>query len=614
MKHVFIVGFDFGTSYSKVVVRDQLTGVAKAATFGAERRGLLPSFVRFEAERLSSPLEEGGGRMISYLKLIAADAAGGGNDFSSVYSDAFDAFCREQNFKDPSGAAGVLLAFYFFSVIRGVRAFNAQDPDWSDSEEDPMMVQLAVPTGLVAGHEDPVEKLLRDSLRVAHFLAHQTGGPPTTGQVREAFTRITELDDAAIDLLDKCCVVYPEVAAGVQTVLRSRGVPEGKYITMDVGAGTVDLNVFYRRRGSLDYWSCRVEPLGFAKLDIKVGSRVQPDHETTVAPLPGYVVMSELQKVVQGLMLSAFRFQPKQIAGNGSGPWSRDTHAYIWGGGSSYSGYETSFLEALRQSGVVVPLANRLPKPSDDFTLPGDIDDFGRMAVAFGLSFHHANLDSVALPSELKTYDERYPDYWRVSSRTEGTCTCQGKNPECARCGGRGFLKVEEKLVPQWSAIQGAIESAGTERRAEYRGRYHSALVGCMDHIHRGKPLIVERVVDMNRIRILTKRPELGRSPGLIQDANLLLLQNPATLGGNVFVVPGSAIRSNGGVRVVVSLRDRTHVDVELRGEEPDRILRIVNSGTQAQFLAFGCGVCKDERGEFHLIVNKLPATTVAHP
>jgi molecular chaperone DnaK (HSP70) len=78
MRHLFVAGFDFGTSYSKVVLRDQLTNVAKAVTFGSDQRsGLLPSFVRVGNRVFYGPECTGGVLIISYPKLIATDAASG---------------------------------------------------------------------------------------------------------------------------------------------------------------------------------------------------------------------------------------------------------------------------------------------------------------------------------------------------------------------------------------------------------------------------------------------------------------------------------------------------------------------------------------------------------
>jgi len=76
----------------------------------------------------------------------------------------------------------------------------------------------------------------------------------------------------------------------------------------------------------------------------------------------------------------------------------------------------------------------------EGFELPGDVDQFGRFAVAYGLSFHSANLEEVRLPSELQTFREAYPDTWKTTAPPRyKPCICYS-NPDCARCGGTGFL------------------------------------------------------------------------------------------------------------------------------------------------------------------------------
>ena len=610
MKHLFIAGFDFGTSYSKVVLRDQLTGLAKAVTFGPGKLGLLPSYLRVHENNLYGPLDEGPGDIISYPKLLAADAAEGQERFRTVYSGVFESFQRSVGIASSTDAAGILLIRYFFAVICGIREFIATDCDWSDSvpAADPLMIQLAVPSGLMAQRDGPLETLMRNALRAAHLLAHRNQELPSLIDLLDVHNEIGKLTRPILEMLDKCCVIYPEVAAGVQAVLRSRNIPDGKFITMDVGAGTVDLNAFYRNSTGLDYWSCEVVPLGFARL--KVGASAVPGcgHDVTVDPLEEEPLMSEVRKAVAKLMGQAFRYQPKKIVGTGTPPWQHDTHAYIWGGGSGFTPYESNYLKALHDCDVgVTEFANRLPVPNDNFVLPSDVGDFGRLAVAFGLSFHHANLDAVRLPSQLQTFGERYPDYWQLSRRTAGTCTCHA-NPACFKCGGTGFIKADEDLVPNWTAITRAWNAPPPSNgQSEYRGQYFQALQACLNGFYRQGARIAEKVDFLNQIQLLMKRPELPSTLGLVQEGQSLLLHNVTLLGGVVSVVQGSAVLTSGGCKAVISLRKNQHMEAELFGSNPVRIAQLVNNSPESLHIPFGCAVKKNEKGRFQLLINKLP-------
>jgi len=310
MKHLFVAGFDFGTSYSKVVLRDQLTGETKVVTFGPECVGLLPSHLVVHNDNLYGPLDGVVGDIISYPKLIAADIAEGGDRFKTIYSGRFKGFQERVGINNPKDAADVMLIRYFFTIIRGIRDFIGRDRDWSDSDAklDPLMVQLAVPSGLMAERDGPLEEMMVKALRAAHYLAHQQSDAPVLADLLRVKGELKGMSRQALEVLDKCCVIYPEVAAGVQAILRSRGTPNGKYITMDVGAGTVDLNAFYRHSSGLDYWSCEVVPLGFARLKIDDPILPGDNNDATFDPLSESVLMSELRQAVSALMKQAFRY------------------------------------------------------------------------------------------------------------------------------------------------------------------------------------------------------------------------------------------------------------------------------------------------------------------
>jgi len=602
MKHLFVAGFDFGTSFSKVVLRDQLTGLAKAVSFGDEHIGLLPSLLRTKNGEVFGPLDCVDGEIISFPKLIAADLADQSQRFRSLYADGLERFRVAAGIKEPVLAVEVLLTRYFYSVIRGIRDFIATDSDWADSDPatDPLMVQLAVPTGLMGVKDGPLESCMRNALRAAHFLAHYRKGTPTLADLLQVKDGVAGLPRNALETLDKSLFIYPEVAGGVQAVLRSRNTAEGKYITMDVGAGTVDLNAFYRHSAGLDYWACQVVPLGFARIRFK-GSGTGPDN------LEDSQVMAELRQAIANLMEQAFRYQPKKVLGNGIPPWEHHVFPYIWGGGSAHPPYERHFLAALRDCGVAVAdHANRLPVPGENFSLPHDVGDFGRLAVAFGLSFHHAKLDGVRLPSELQTFSERYPGYWQVSTRTAGTCRCYA-NPDCKRCGGTGFVSADESLVPNWQAICLAIGNQQNGAPSGYRGPYYEALEGCLQGFHRTDARIVEKVECLNRIETLLRRPELAACEGIIGQGRLATLTNVQGLGGEVRVVPGSAVLASDGVRVVSQVRKNESVEVALSSPNGVLVMKAVNEAEPESLVRLGCGVKRDTRGRFQLHVTKLP-------
>jgi len=338
--------------------------------------------------------------------------------------------------------ANLLLTAFFASVISGILEFIANDSEWDDFVfgQDVLVIQLAVPTGMMERRDSNMEQLMKSALKAAYFLVEQRGVSSerlALETLRAAWEKVNSSPENS--RLDQLCGIYPEVAAGVQTVLRSRSSPDGKYITMDVGAGTVDLNAFYYmsgRTGSprrLNYWSCQVVPMGCSRLPSlheDAGS-----HERTSGTLTSSQVQSGIGIAITTLMNKAFRFQPRKIHGSGGDPWSRWTQCYVFGGGARHQLYIDELWNRLQELKIVIPALYWLPRPSEGFILPNDVDQFGRFAVAYGLSFHAVNLEEVRLPGELKVAAA-----WKPSKPPRYTpCICYS-NPDCARCGGTGFL------------------------------------------------------------------------------------------------------------------------------------------------------------------------------
>ena len=623
MNHLFVAGFDFGTSYSKVVVRDQLTGLAKAVTFGEKERGLLPSFVSVKEETILSPLSRDQGLLLPYPKLIAADAIAREAKFSAVYGTNLSKVERLLNAEDPTRIALLVLSGYFLSVLQAIHQFIPRQKEWAtfEPDHDHVVTQLAVPTGLMNDQRDrSVEQLMRTALKVATHL-HATGISAEELSIHEAATGIQVIESLSKDeakRLDQACLTYPEVAAGVQTVLRSRNTPDGKYITLDVGAGTIDLNAFYRRtmhpggkkpseNAGLDYWACEVAPLGIARLNLGREKRNGAQHEVTVSPLQSGQLFAQMEDAIADLMDGAFKYQPSRIHGSLESPWKRGTYTYAWGGGASYPPYLDTLKRALNDQEVGVEVVNKLPSPSDQFELPRDIADFGRLAIAYGLSYHKANLDNVTLPHKLRTFAEDYPDYWSDTAPHREVCNCYA-NPTCFRCGGTGFIERRKvaatsarlrpnTLVPSTrsSTIGFPPEPPTAFRTTKSKKKKTPAesleqAVKFYNAQNTSKHfLIAERALLLRRICSLLKRvDQKDCSKELLNEAERLMRTDVTRFKGIVRVAPLYAAKCSDGVRVTAILRDNIRQETIIRGT-PSNLLRRVNRSRPAQFIEILC-------------------------
>ena len=619
MRHFFIAGFDFGTSYSKVVLRDQLTGVAKVVTFGASRSGLLPSFVSVAKNSVIGPDGEREKLTLHYPKLIAADVAARKSDFSSLYGDSLETVQKLLGTTSLEQVARVSLIRFFLTVLDSIHHFISRDEEWNmfDPETDPLVVQLAVPTGLTAA-DGKTDAIMQRSLAAATLIRRQQKKASPTSSIAEltaAWSTLEGLDPGTREDLNARCITYPEVAAGVQTVFRSPNTPDGKYLTLDVGAGTVDLNAFYRRSGGridnrgLDYWACEVRPLGFARLDLGKTKHSEAAHEVTVNPLQEPELLRRLKTAVGELMKGAFRYQPYRIHGGGGSPWHADTIAYIWGGGAAHQPYEETFLAAVQSLGIRVPAINRLPAPADQLRLPRSVD-FGRLAVAYGLSFHKANLELVRLPHQLKTFDDLYPDYWRDIIPATKLCTCRA-NPTCFRCHGSGFISPDTTMAP----LLGISLFQPTHRvvpRPPPKTRARTALEHCLRQFdlmvqRQDRALLIERLLLLNRIRLLCSRPEFREDDPLCQHARHALLYNVRLFGGKVRVRRFSAKRTLDGCLCLVLRRaPEPPADVEIHSRNPAELESCVNRDLSPEHVDLGCGIQRTDRREFVLELSSL--------
>lgn len=607
VKHFFVAGFDFGTSYSKVVLRDQLTNVAKAVTFGGDRSGLLPSFVRVQQGVVAGP--DGGdmGLLVSYPKLIATDALSGSQRFHSLYGNSLGLVCQMLESQSLKDIASVVLVRYFVSVLNAIHDFIKGDEDWGrfDPATDPIVVQIAVPIGLNAS-DNACDAMMQRSLAAATLLVAEGRGRGSESSVSElkwGLQRLNELQPESRDSLNGRCITYPEVAAGVQTVLRSPNTPDGKFITMDVGAGTIDLNAFLRRRrtdqdtgAGLEYWSCEVRPLGFARL--RLPGEARGPHEVSVSPLAESELLQQLQNAVHDLMRAAFRYQPKRVMGGGPSPWSNRTFAYIWGGGAAHPAYASKFLESLQSLQVGVREAFRLELPTDRFVIPHDVD-FGRLAIAYGLSFHKANLEAVRLPSQLKTFDEIYPAYWQEFMHAERLCSCRG-NPACLRCHGLGLIRPDQTLAP---SLNLAPAFAAAPQRA-HKSHIQVAFEKCVaaySGLAPRKTFLIERLLVLSKLGLLRARPEIDVGSIACQTADSILNYNVQLFRGRVRVLRHSAKPVGNAYQCLVRRLDRdAYADVVVQG--PGRqVATAINVDGRYSCVDIVCRIARSDRREFFL-------------
>ncbi len=416
MRRYFLVaGIDFGTSFTKVVVRDNNAPGSKATVvpFPQFPNGLLPSLVGIQEERLTLSAFPEKAANIPYLKMLVAHVAQHNtlcNSPSKVPKRLIPLYHKRKNTRQ---LLRDMLSYYLAYVIAATKAFIRTQSNWKDFDftpqnpNDTLLFQLAVPTGLL-NDDGKTEKLFRQSFIAGHALSQDVNpsgveAMPYTTWARKVDSVIPPNSTDWEAGYEWQCLIYPEVAAAVQTIFRAPNAQDGLYITMDVGAGTVDLNAFRRftvpnsGQRNLDYYAAIVRPLGVQNL---------VDTHIIVNPLTEAQLMAALRQTIQELYHSACLYQPNCGAIPGRRTWDH-TRLFIFGGGSHRQEYQKNFQAGIANAGIHNSRFYFLPQATD-IKLPPNID-FGRFAVAYGLSFFRANLDTVHLPHQLERFANSYP-------------------------------------------------------------------------------------------------------------------------------------------------------------------------------------------------------------
>jgi hypothetical protein len=120
-RYFLVAGCDFGTSFSKVVLREQNTRRCAVVAFPQHADGLLPNLVGCDGVWLFPPAGLSAHPRVPYLKMLAADVAAG-VPLAQAQVCLPDAAAR---FAHGNGQRFVreLLAFYFAHLIATVGEF-----------------------------------------------------------------------------------------------------------------------------------------------------------------------------------------------------------------------------------------------------------------------------------------------------------------------------------------------------------------------------------------------------------------------------------------------------------------------------------------------------------
>ena len=415
------VGLDFGTAYTKCIVRNLATEEAFLVPLCGDEY-LFPTTVFCGCNWMwlhgDEPKEQTLAK-ISHLKMALAEVSA--ERPTGMWVEDFMRATQASDINSMRGNIEALTVYFLARVIQRARSFIiTKTPDFSEKAGDRLMVNMAVP--VAHAQEVQISKSFQRCLNLAFLLAQEGDlSRHSTEEIQSLLAKIGEPPKHNIG-----CYLYPEVSANVQSYIRSHGV-EGLYLFLDIGAGTVDLSIFiyYPHEDNdrpLSYTSAGVIPLGSSQIEIRAARRLNGSRQQTIAELQeivrqikegrgqGDAIISQEIRLIENELETEMFNRAAPILKYGKDriilhQW-QSLKMLIGGGGAATPLYRKAVNRWFEQVNFFVPEVRPMPIPND-LRWPSSIPEsrherlFRRFSVAYGLSFDRANLDDHRFPEEM---------------------------------------------------------------------------------------------------------------------------------------------------------------------------------------------------------------------
>jgi hypothetical protein len=404
-----VIGLDFGTAATKVVIRSPfMRQRARAVSFGdlghSSSRYLLPTRLRVGREGQLAVRADMEGQWVTDLKIRLLDRA-------SPMADTSD---MDDRIKRAAAYLALVLREAKARFLTAEReAYARFDPRWA--------LNVGIPS---AGYDD--ETIRRRFLRAARAgWSLSLGAGPLTW---DSVTRALQPEDQSTSDAEIPIEVVPEVAAQAVGYARSTLRDPGLHLLVDVGASTFDVCgfVLHEREGQDRYelLTATVAPLGVLALHrqrlgvlqcrngiderraqedplIPVGEALRDYHPGCPCKPPD--IDAEFSHRAVGIVMGHLmdlrgRRDPR------SQRWKTGLPVFLCGGGSGMRLFRkvvddanTRFCSATMARGI---LRRTLPRP--EHLVNDDVGDslFHRLSVAYGLSFDALDIGGISPPHE----------------------------------------------------------------------------------------------------------------------------------------------------------------------------------------------------------------------
>lgn len=423
------LGIDLGTSFSKVVWRG--TDKAYPVCFGENPSNLnnylFPSIVIFDGRSFQTSLTAstvGVKDSIPNFKMCLACVSTSDQDCQPETCTLSNWWRVLNSIPEPVELVNATFLAQLISrsreLIRAhLKRLGLKEPAirWS--------ANLAVPEKYM--DVSPTLECFQRVFRIAWLMAelsNTTDRITTAQEVVASYLCAKEISESGLKL---DCFVYPEVAAEIASVTKSRQAKQGLYAFVDIGAGTVDGSVFRFHRPlkedpSQFTYAASVIKSGAAHVEIGASEKLAEtarawfremkegrgkaaglslDSASILDP-PFEDSLKDLKVEVRDKLIQLFAAAHEKEPGEFK--WS-DLQLIIGGGGATLGAYADAAKEAfsLKGNGRGSNLTNVPLEAPSNFEM-GRLSrkSFNRFAVAYGLSFHHANLPEVVLAKDIR--------------------------------------------------------------------------------------------------------------------------------------------------------------------------------------------------------------------
>ena len=455
------VGLDFGTAFSKCVVRDIGHGTARVLETSRSVDGtpfLFSSVIGFRngsLVRTPASYDEA----LPFAKMLLTALARG--DAPSGALLLWQEYLRNL----PEGMnqiEGVTLAVAWQLAPILSAAWNLavkMMPEFGEQSDDCFLVNLCVPVGDMQEHA--VMGAFRTALKIAWCMTRfDLPSEATPAHLREFVNSLPNAD------VDGLCGLYPEVGANVQAFLKSGfahrhwGIP---FFITDVGSGTVDQSFFILSPdlGELTFLAALVHPLGSSEIERRCVTDVGiSDAATYSAHLTEIRAYKEGRGSLPSTAAERFNATIELLRSEVAGMTRTCAHAGALlivpaqfadsvlmnaGGGMRNEPYRKGVQSAFQGNWNLAPETIELPRPNDLLTATGEAlpsDWFRRLTVAYGLSFPQQDLHRITLPDAVPPLPTT-PDHEAGNDvhHTQGRCRGCGRpaipgDDYCYSCSG----------------------------------------------------------------------------------------------------------------------------------------------------------------------------------